>query len=77
MNTGEQLVNIRSENGFYSTLTITFQKGQLQKGSQQEASVALQLHCRHESDLLTVFFVLICSLLIHRRTVQKRSSRPR
>ena len=36
MNTGEQLVNIRSENGFYSTLTITFQKGQLQKGSQQE-----------------------------------------
>lgn len=36
MNTGEQLVNIRSENGFYYTLTITFQKGQLQKGSQQK-----------------------------------------
>ena len=36
MSTGEQLFNIRSENGFYSTLTITFQKGQLQKGSQQE-----------------------------------------
>ena len=36
MNTGEQLVNIRPENGFYSTLTTTFQKAQLQKGSQQE-----------------------------------------
>ena len=52
MSTGEQLFNIRSENGFYSTLTITFQKGQLQKGSQQEKKKPLQRDNSHNYQCL-------------------------
>lgn len=39
MNTEEQLGNIRFENGF-NTIAITFEKGQLQKESQQGGKVS-------------------------------------